>query len=112
MPGDMVAVANVVTGGTRLISRSAILYAQSHGDFVRIVTGEGRYLLRATLSDVQRRWAPYGFVRVHRQYLVNLARTVELRPQLGGSAELVFPDGQSVPVARRQSAELSRRLRA
>jgi DNA-binding LytR/AlgR family response regulator len=51
-------------------------------------------------------------VRVHRQYLVNLARTVELRPHLGGSAQLVFPDGQMVPVARRQSAELSRRLRA
>ena len=110
--GEMVAVSNVRTGSTRLIARSSILYVQSHGDFVRIVTPDGRYLLRATLADVERRWEPYGFHRVHRQYLANLAQAVELRPQLGGSAELVFTEGQAVPVARRQSGDLSRRLRA
>jgi DNA-binding LytR/AlgR family response regulator len=110
--GEMVAVSNVRTGSTRLIARSSILYVQSHGDFVRIVTPEGRYLLRATLADVERRWEPHGFHRVHRQYLANLAQAVELRPQLGGGAELVFTEGQAVPVARRQSGDLSRRLRA
>ena len=110
--GEMVAVANVRTGSTRLIARGSILYVQSHGDFVRIVTADGRYLLRATLADVERRWEPHGFHRVHRQYLVNLAQAVELRPQLGGGAELVFVEGHAVPVARRQSSELSRRLRA
>ena len=109
---EVVAVDNVRSGSTRLIPRSAILYAQSHGDFVRIVTDDGRYLLRATLGDIETRWQPFGFVRVHRQYLANLARAVELRPQLGGSAELVFADGHTIPVARRQAAELGRRLRA
>jgi two-component system, LytTR family, response regulator len=110
--GEMVAVSNVRTGSTRLIARSSILYVQSHGDFVRIVTQDGRYLLRATLADVERRWGPHGFHRVHRQYLANLAQAVELRPQLGGGAELVFTESQAVPVARRQSGDLSRRLRA
>jgi two-component system, LytTR family, response regulator len=108
---EMVAVANVRSGTTRLIPRSSILYAQSYGDFVRIVNADGRYLLRTTLAEVERRWAPFGFVRVHRQYLANLARAVELRPQLGGGAELVFGDAQSIPVARRHAPELSRRLR-
>jgi len=109
---DMLAVASLPAGSTRLVSRSSILYAQSHGDFVRIVTPDGRYLLRNTLSEIERRWAPHGFVRVHRQYVANLARATELRPQLGGGAELVFGDGQAIPVARRQTSELSRRLRA
>ncbi len=107
---EMIAVANVATGAHRLIARSSILYVQSHGDFVRIVTEDGRYLLRATLSEIERRWEPHGFVRVHRQYLANLARAVELRPLLGGTAELSFPGGQAVPVARRHVAELGRRL--
>jgi DNA-binding LytR/AlgR family response regulator len=110
--GEMVAVADVRNGTTRLVARSAILYVQSHGDFVRIVTAEGRFLLRATLGDVERRWAPHGFHRVHRQYLANLTQAIELRPLLGGGAELVFAAGHSVPVARRQSGDLSRRLRA
>jgi two-component system, LytTR family, response regulator len=108
---EMVAVANLRSGTTRLIPRSSILYAQSYGDFVRIVNPEGRYLLRTTMAEVERRWAPFGFVRVHRQFLANLARAVELRPQLGGGAELVFADDQAIPVARRHAAELSRRLR-
>jgi DNA-binding LytR/AlgR family response regulator len=107
---EMVAVANVATGATRLVPRSSILYVQSHGDFVRIVTEEARYLLRATLSEIERRWEPHGFVRVHRQYVANLMRAVELRPQFGGTAELAFPGGQVVPVARRHVSDLSRRL--
>jgi len=107
---EVIAVANVRSGSTRLIPRSSILFVQSHGDFVRIVVEDGRYLLRNTLNDVEHRWEPFGFVRVHRQYLANLSRATELRAQLGGTAELVFPGGQTVPVARRHVAELSRRL--
>jgi DNA-binding LytR/AlgR family response regulator len=107
---EMIAVANLHGGSTRLLARSSILYVQSYGDFVRIVTGDGRYLLRSTLADIERRWEPVGFVRVHRQYVANLRNAVELRPMLGGTAELTFSDGQTIPVARRHAAELGRRL--
>jgi DNA-binding LytR/AlgR family response regulator len=107
---ETVAVSAARGGSTRLINRGSILYVQSHGDFVRIVTEDGRYLLRNTLSEIERRWEPFSFVRVHRQYVANLARAVELRPLLGGTAELVFADGQVIPVARRHVADLSRRL--
>ena len=107
---EMIAVANLHGGSTRLLERRQILYVQSYGDFVRIVTAGGRYLLRSTLADIERRWEPYGFVRVHRQYVANLRQAVELRPLLGGTAELAFGDGQTIPIARRHVAELGRRL--
>jgi DNA-binding LytR/AlgR family response regulator len=107
---EMIAVANLHGGSTRLLARGAILYVQSYGDFVRIVTSDGRYLLRSTLAEIERRWEPFGFVRVHRQYVANLRLAVELRPLLGGTAELAFADGQAVPVARRHAADLGRRL--
>jgi DNA-binding LytR/AlgR family response regulator len=107
---EMIAVANVRNGSTRLIARSSILFAQSYGDFVRIVSEDGRYLLRATLSELERRWEPFGFIRVHRQYVANLNRAVELRPRLGSTADLAFADGQTIPIARRHVADLSRRL--
>ncbi|HTX08401.1 MAG TPA: LytTR family DNA-binding domain-containing protein [Solirubrobacteraceae bacterium] len=107
---EMVAVSAARGGSTRLINRGSILYVQSHGDFVRIVTEDGRYLLRNTLNEIERRWEQFGFVRVHRQYVANLARAVELRPLLGGTAELAFGDGQVIPVARRHVADLGRRL--
>ena len=107
---EMVAVANVHGGSTRLLSRSSIEYAQSYGDFVRIVTPDGRYLLRVTLTEIEQRWEPFGFVRVHRQFVANLRAATELRPLIGGTAELTFADGKTIPVARRHATELGRRL--
>ncbi len=107
---EKLAVANIRGGSTRLISRSSILYVQSQGDFVRIVTDDGRYLLRATLAEIERRWERFGFVRVHRQYVANLAKAIEVRPLLRGTAQLAFADGQAIPIARRHVAELGRRL--
>jgi DNA-binding LytR/AlgR family response regulator len=107
---EMIAVANLHGGSTRVLARGTIHYVQAYGDFVRIVADDGRFLLRATLADIERRWAPFGFVRVHRQYVANLRNAVELRPLLGGTAELTFGDGGTIPVARRHTAELGRLL--
>ncbi len=109
---EMVAVANLCGGGTRLLPRSRIEYVQSYGDFVRVVTGAEHFLLRTTLNEIERRWEPFGFVRVHRQFVANLRAATELRPQLGGTAQLSFADGRAVPVARRHTAALARRLAA
>jgi DNA-binding LytR/AlgR family response regulator len=108
--GDVVPVDNIRGGGTRLVPRSSILYLQAHGDYVRLVTDDGRFLLRGRLADVERRWEPHGFVRVHRGYLANLKRAVEVRPMFNGTAVLVFGDGSTVPIARRQVSELRRWL--
>jgi DNA-binding LytR/AlgR family response regulator len=107
---DVVAVSALHGGATRLLERAEIQYVSSYGDFVHVVTASSRFLMRSTLSEVERRWAPYGFVRVHRQFLANLHQAVELRPQVGGTAELAFADGATVPVARRHTPELARRL--
>ncbi|HET6551279.1 MAG TPA: LytTR family DNA-binding domain-containing protein [Solirubrobacter sp.] len=107
---DTLAV-DVPGGGTRLVRRDDVLYLQSHGDYVRVVTGDGRFLVRGTLGEIERRWAPHGFHRVHRRYLVNLRRAAEVRPQLNGTALVIMGDGAELPIARREVAELRRRLR-
>ena len=97
-------------GGTRLVPRSAILFLQAHGDYVRVVSDEGRFLLRARLAELEERWEDEGFLRVHRGFVVNLRRAVEVRPRLNGTAVVVMADGAEVPVARRQVADLRRKL--
>lgn len=110
-PPDMLAV-DVPGGGTRLVQRADIHYLQAHGDYVRVVCTDGRFLVRATLGEFERRWESHGFHRVHRQYVVNLRRAVELRPRLNGTAVLVVADGVELPIARREVGELRRRLRS
>jgi two-component system response regulator LytT len=107
---EIVPVDSLAAGTTRLVERSSILYLCANGDYVRVVTADGRYLMRGSLSEVARRWEPLGFVRVHRQYVVNLRRATEIRPHLNGTASLIFPGGGEVPVSRREVADLRRRL--
>jgi DNA-binding LytR/AlgR family response regulator len=109
---DTLAVDALRGGGTRLLQRSSVLYLQAHGDYVRVASTEGRFLLRARLSELEERWAAHGFVRVHRGFVVNLRRAVEVRPRLNGTAVLVMADGTEVPIARRQVGDLRRKLGA
>lgn len=107
---ETLAVDALRGGGTRLLPRSSVLYLQAHGDYVRVASSEGRYLVRARLSELEERWAGHGFVRVHRGFVVNLRRAVEVRPRLNGTAVLVMADGTEVPIARRHVGELRRKL--
>ena len=107
---DMIAVLTSRHGSIRLVARSAVLYAEAYGDFVRVITDEGPFLLRATLSELADRWQRFGFLRVHRGFVANLKQAVELRPMLGGTAELIVAGGKIVPVARRHVGELRERL--
>lgn len=107
---EIVAVERAHGGATRLVPRSSILYLQAHGDYVRVVSEDGRYLARGRLSAVEQRWQAHGFHRVHRGYVANLHKAVEVRPTLNGTATIVFANGSEIPVARRQIAELRRRL--
>jgi len=65
---------------------------------------------RESLSALEARLTPLGFVRVHRSELVRLSRVQRFEPEPGGGAVLVLDDGQRAPVSRRSSADIRRLL--
>jgi DNA-binding LytR/AlgR family response regulator len=107
---DDVVPLPTLRGGTRLVPRESILFLQADGDYVRVICDDERFLLRGRVSDLARRWRRHGFVQVHRGYVANLRRAVEVRPRVNGTATLAFPDGREIPVARRKVSELRKEL--
>jgi len=107
---DDVVPLPTLRGGTRLVPRESILFLQAEGDYVRVMCDDERFLVRGRVSDLAQRWRQHGFVQVHRGYVANLRRAVEVRPSPNGTATLAFPDGREIPVARRKVAELRREL--
>ncbi|MGO2739906.1 MAG: LytTR family DNA-binding domain-containing protein, partial [Cellulosimicrobium funkei] len=91
----------VVTVGTttRLVRRSAVRWVQAQGDYSRLVTDTEQFLVREPLSDLEERWAPAGFLRVHRSYLVDRAAVTAAR--FGGAQPALVVAGHEVPVSRR-----------
>ncbi|WP_318244598.1 LytR/AlgR family response regulator transcription factor [Oerskovia merdavium] len=99
-PADETIAVTVGTT-TRVVLRSAVRWVQAQGDYSRLVTGTDSYLVREPLSDLEERWAPAGFLRVHRSYLVDRSAVTAVR--LGGAHPVVVVAGHEVPVSRRMA---------
>jgi DNA-binding LytR/AlgR family response regulator len=87
---------------TRLVKTAEIRYVQANGHIVTARMFDGDLRWKGSLADAAARLEPSGFLRVHRAYLVNPERVVEVEPFFGGSYLLRVDDkGRSeVPVSR------------
>ena len=92
-------------GVTRYIRRSDIVYVEAQRDYVRLCTRSGGHLVRVPLANLEERWEPAGFLRVHRRFLVNSAFVEALRTA-AGRVSVDLGAGQSVPVSRRFTPEV------
>jgi DNA-binding LytR/AlgR family response regulator len=91
-------------GRTRLIARACVTHAEAHGDYVRLHTLDGSYLVRMPLATLAERWAPAGFIRIHRSTLVATGHISELR--FGDGRAIVQVGERSLPVSRRHTREV------
>ena len=74
------------------IDRSEILYVEGLKDYVRIVTPARSYVTKLSLKKVERALHGDAFLRVHKSYLVNLARVEAVE------TGFVRIGGQRIPV--------------
>ncbi|KQV26769.1 MULTISPECIES: LytTR family DNA-binding domain-containing protein [unclassified Microcella] len=103
-------VAVSLGGTTRMIRQDSIQFVQAQGDYARLHTDDGSYLVRVPMSDLERQWSAAGFVRIHRSYLVSLTHVSRLR--LGASSPTVLVGGTELPVSRRLLPALRDRVAA
>ncbi|MBC3194866.1 LytTR family transcriptional regulator DNA-binding domain-containing protein [Pseudonocardia sp. C8] len=96
-----------------LLQHPEVSFAQSDGNDVWLSTDEG--MLRSASLGLDRLEAELdgsGFLRVHRQYIVNLGRVREVERRDKGELVLVMDDpaGTMVPVSRRNTPTVRRAL--
>lgn len=102
-------IAVELGGVTRYVKRSEIAFVEARGDYVRLHTRSAAHLVRTPLAALEERWADAGFLRVHRQFLVNSAYVDALRSH-AGRLTVELDGGASVPVSRRHTAAVREAL--
>ena len=102
LPDETIAVE--LGGVTRFVQRSEVRFAEAHGDYARLHTGEGSHLVRVPLGTLEEQWGAAGFVRIHRRYLVALAYVDEVAFEPGRATVRVGAD--QLAVSRRHLREL------
>lgn len=74
---------------------SEIYYLEVQNHDVLFVTQNDIWKIRGKLGDYEKAYKSYGFVRIHRGILVNLAYVTRLKER-----EIYLVDGSSLPVSR------------
>lgn len=87
------------------LSLDKTLYLEASDKYIDIVTQEGRRFIRRTLSYAEKVLTDYGFVRIHRSYLVNLRSVYAIKYD-----KVILDNGASLPLSRGKAAELKRRF--
>jgi DNA-binding LytR/AlgR family response regulator len=104
----------VVAGGrTELIDHEQVHYVQADSDYSRIHVYDRSYLSTASLGELEEELPPERFARIHRSYIVNLAKVSAVKRAGPDRIRLVLQDAAKteLDVARRQTSAIRARLR-
>lgn len=77
-----------------------LISAEAHGNYVLLQQKVGSHLLRETLSALAEKLRPYGFIRIHRSVLVNVAFVDTIHPGVGSEYVLRTTNGKQYHVTR------------
>ena len=95
--------------GLVFVDIKQIIYCEADSNYTRFhLEGGEQYMVTKTLGDVQDVLETRDFVRVHRQFMVNLEHIQKLVK--GEGTYLLLTSGVSIPVARQQKSRLMERF--
>jgi len=78
-----------------------ILYFESFAHDLRVVTTNGTYIFRAAMSEVMNELADFGFIQVHRSYIVNYNQIKAIKYE-----EIIMNNNDSIPISRNKRKEI------
>ena len=97
-------------GGISFIDLNDIIYSEASNNYSKIILTDGnRFLISKTLKDVQEVLEEEHFLRVHRQYIINLNHVKQFNRNEG---VLTMDNGDYIPIARNQKERLIERYRS
>jgi two-component system LytT family response regulator len=93
--------------GITFIDLNEIVYSEASNNYSKIIVTDGRnFLVSKTLKDVHEVLEEAHFLRVHRQYIINLNHVKSLNRNEG---VLTMDNGDHIPIARNQKEKLLER---
>ena len=83
-----------------LVRVAEIDWVRSDGNYCLLAIGKASVRTRATITELEERLRPAGFLRVHRSYLINADRIHRVEPWASGEYVVVLRDGTKINTGR------------
>ena len=84
-----------------------IIYVEVEGKYCKLVTDKRTYLIQQSIKKLAASLGPYGFTRIHRNYLINIDRVQELNIQ---DKLVIIDEKKSIPFSKTFRRELLQRF--
>lgn len=97
-------------GKVIFVPTERIVWIEAAGNYVRIHTRDDLFLMRETMSGIERRLPLDRFVRIHRSTMVNFDDIKELLPTFNNEFMVVLRSGEKLKLSRKYRPELEQRL--
>lgn len=97
-------------GKVEILDPDELIRVYAGGGKVFAVTGQGEYLLRFRLYEVEARLDPARFVRISNSEIVNLKKIRHFDLSFTGTIGVTFSDGSSTYVSRRYVPKIKKLL--
>jgi len=105
-----VRIAVKAEGRILLVRTEEIDWIEAADNYACLHVGRSRYLLRETLTALEKRLPAEVFVRISRSAIVNLDRVRELQPMFHGDYVIVLQDGATLNLSRTHRSKLAQFL--
>jgi len=99
-------VAVKSAGRVLFLKAGEIDWIEAAGNYVNLHVGKEAFMLRGRMSELEKRFDPEQFFRIHRSTIVNLDRVKELQPLFKGEGIVILKDGQQLCASRSCSQRL------
>ena len=82
----------------------SINLVEANGDYINVKTSKKNYVIHSTLKKIENKLPSNLFVKVHRSYLINIKKIIDIQDNS------VLIEKEIIPVSRINKPELLRRL--
>ncbi len=103
--GKMEEIYVKVDGRFVRLDLEDVLYIESLGDYVTFRTDKEKFIVHSTLKNIDEKIRNPDFLKVHRSYIVNLSKVVDIE-----DTNLVIKD-KIIPISRAQKPILMSRIK-
>jgi two-component system, LytTR family, response regulator len=102
--GQITKIAIPAANGISFVDLNEIVYAEANNNYLKIILTDGRnFMIAKTLKDVQEVLEESHFLRIHRQYIINLNHVKHFNKN---DSILTMNNKAELPVARNQKDNL------
>ena len=75
-------------------------WIEAASNYVQIHTGSQHFLVRHTMNELEKKLNPRQFLRIHRSFIVNLAKIRGVQPCNSGEYMVLLHNGKELPSSR------------